>query len=157
MHDRYGPRDLYADLNGVAFVTVLVAVFDPANRSVTSVRAGHNPMIRFHPDRDPALREFRDGGLGIGLTNSKTFEERLVAETAEIQPGDLFLLYTDGIVEAKNRDNVEFGVENLVGVLRRAKGTAAPLLLQDLATELDRYTGNQPMEDDITAVCVKFS
>jgi serine phosphatase RsbU (regulator of sigma subunit) len=149
-------QDIVKDLDRSSFVTAAVLVYDPKARTLTSVRAGHNPPILYNPARGPVPRRFEAGGLMIGMAQPAVFDQQLVAETLEVQPGDVLLLYTDGLEEGKNTGGEEFGLERIVGTVKEEIGKPAAYLLGALFYAFDRFAGTVPQEDDLTAVCVKF-
>jgi sigma-B regulation protein RsbU (phosphoserine phosphatase) len=131
-------------------------VYDPAARTLTSLRAGHNPPLLFNPTREPRLHKFESGGLMIGMAMPGVFDAQLQPETVELMPGDVLLLYTDGIEEGKNASGAEFGLERMVPVLDAEHGKPGSYMLGALFYEFDRFAGSATQEDDLTAVCVKF-
>lgn len=149
-------EDVDRELGRVSFVTAFVAVFDPAAGTLSCVRAGHNPPLLFHPRREGRGLELKPRGMGLGIVNQAAFEPSLERLDLPLQPGDLLLLYTDGLVEARNKDGEQFGVERTREVLAATYGYPPALVLSHLAGALDGFAGDAVSEDDITAVCVRF-
>jgi sigma-B regulation protein RsbU (phosphoserine phosphatase) len=149
-------NDLFRELDRQSFVTAFVCIYDPAGRSIAYARAGHNPPLLFNPARDPKLVKFDAGGLGLGISKGPAFENTLVGETVEVQSGDIFLLYTDGLVEARNQAGEEFQIERIVSTLEASVDRPTSFILGVLSYELDRFSAGLPQEDDVTAVCVRF-
>ena len=147
--------DVDRELGRVTFVTAFVTVFDPAARTLTCVRAGHNPPLLFNPAREGRCLEIKPGGLGLGILGDQ-FEPTIEQQEIPVRSGDVLLLYTDGLVEARNKESEEFGVERTIQVLGATYGYTRALVLSQLAGELDGFTGKVASEDDITAVCVRF-
>ncbi len=148
--------DIVKDMDRSSFVTVAVIVYDPAARTLTSLRAGHNPPILFNPARDPQVGKFESGGLMLGMAQPAVFDAQLEPETLEVWDGDVLLLYTDGVEEGKNAAGEEFGLDRIVPVLRAEHGKPGAYVLGALFYEFDRFAGSVTQEDDLTAVCVKF-
>ncbi len=148
--------DVVKDMDRSSFVTVAVLVYDPAARTLTSLRAGHNPPLLYNPARDPQVHKFESGGLMIGMAQPGVFDVQLQPETIEVRPGDVLLLYTDGIEEGKNASGEEFGLGRMIPVLESEHGKPGSYLLGALFYEFDRFAGGVTQEDDLTAVCVKF-
>ena len=73
-----------------------------------------------------------------------------------IEAGDVLLLYTDGLVEARDKEGEQFGVERTTQILASTYGYTPNIVLRDLASAMDAFTGNAVSEDDITAVCIRF-
>jgi serine phosphatase RsbU (regulator of sigma subunit)/anti-anti-sigma regulatory factor len=147
--------DIVRDMDRSSFVTVSAVVFDPAVRTLTSARAGHNPPLLWSPSRKK-LHKFEAGGLMIGMAQPGLFDAQLAAETMDVVPGDLLLLYTDGIEEGKNPAGEEFGLDRMVPVLQAEAGKPPAYLLGSLFYEFDRFSGGVVQEDDLTALCILF-
>ena len=90
-------------------------------------------------------------GLCLGMLPSVTYDLRSQA----ISPGDILLLYTDGITESRNKDNEEFGVERLTAIIRKNKKTSAFDLTQTILDELNVFTAKADPADDRTLVVIK--
>ncbi|HYE98795.1 MAG TPA: PP2C family protein-serine/threonine phosphatase [Planctomycetota bacterium] len=148
--------DVDRELGRVSFVTAFVAVYDPAARTLTCVRAGHNPPVLYNPRRDGRCLRLQPGGLGLGILGDPLFEPTLEPLEIAVEAGDVLLLYTDGLTEARNREGEQFGLERTIQVLGSTYGYTPALVLSHLAGALDGFTGRADSEDDVTAVCVRF-
>lgn len=149
-------EDITGDLDRSSFVTVCIVVFDPAARKVTCVRAGHNPPILYNPGWGASFRRFEKGGLGLGMAPAAVFDRQLEGEESEVHPGDVLLIYTDGIEEGKNAGAEEFGMERMFKVLQAEAAKPGSYLLGALFYEFERFAGKVAQEDDLTALCIKF-
>ncbi len=148
--------DIVKDMDRSSFVTVSVVMYDPKARTLTSARAGHNPPLLFNPARGPEVRKFEAGGLMMGMASAAIFDAQMVGETLAVQPGDLLLLYTDGIEEGKNPAGEEFGLGRMLPVLQAEWSKPGAYVLGALFYEFERFAAGVKQEDDLTAVCVKF-
>lgn len=148
--------DVDKELGRVTFVTAFVAVFDPRVGVLSCVRAGHNPPLLVHPERPGRALELKPGGMGLGIIGRAPFEAKLERLEVPLKVGDVLLLYTDGLVEAVDKQGNQFGVERLVEVMTKTYGYPPALVMSELAGALDSFTGNAVAEDDVTAVCVRF-
>jgi serine phosphatase RsbU (regulator of sigma subunit)/anti-anti-sigma regulatory factor len=146
--------DIVKDMDRSSFVTVAAIVFDPVARTLTSARAGHNPPMIFNPTH--GMRKFESGGLMIGMAQPHIFDAQLAAEVVEVQPGDVLLLYTDGIEEGKNPSGEEFGTNRIEPVIQAEWAKPPAYVLGSLFYEFERFAAGVTQEDDLTAVCVKF-
>lgn len=149
--------DIVKDMDRSSFVTVAVLVWDPKARTLSSARAGHNPPLLFQPAKGGATHRFENGGLMIGMAPPAIFDAQLVPEVVHVESGDILLMYTDGLEEGKNTAGEEFGVDRISKVLETERGKPGSYLLGALFYEFDRFTAGVPQEDDLTAICVKFS
>lgn len=150
-------EDVDRELGRVSFVTAFVAIYDPAARTLTCVRAGHNPPLLYNPKRDGRCLRLEPNGMGLGIVGQNLFGTAIETLEIGVEAGDVLLLYTDGLVEAHDKDGAEFGVERTIKLLGNAYGYTPALILSHLAQALDGFTGNAVSEDDITAVCVRFT
>jgi len=148
--------DIYKDLDRHTFVTAFLGMLDPAARTLTYARAGHNPPLLFNKNRRPPHRKFETGGMMLGMAPGALFDRAMTPETVKLEPGDVILFYTDGLEEAKNDKGELFGLGRCTPVLEHDADRPPGYILGALAFELDRFSGALPQEDDITAICLKI-
>ncbi len=148
--------DLRRDLDRETFLTVSYAVLDAAAGTLRYVRAGHNHPLMVGPDPGQ-WREIKSGGTSIGVTHGEQFRSLLQEVSLDILPGQVFVQFTDGIVEAHDKAGEEFGVERFVGYLEKhaRAGRSVAQALESLPAELEAWTGTAEQEDDITALTVR--
>ena len=135
-------------LDGRRFTTAVLAEYDPSSRHLIYVNAGHNaPVLR---RANGGLEKLDVGGLPLGI------QSRVVYETAalDLQPGDALIFYTDGVVEAFNEKNEEFGEGRWRAVIRSLPVLSAQESLQFLMKPVDEFVGATRQADDIT--CLVF-
>jgi sigma-B regulation protein RsbU (phosphoserine phosphatase) len=131
---------------GLRFTTAFLAEYDPARRLFTYINAGHNqPILR----RNGGLIERLDvGGLPLGIQADAKYESASVA----LAPGDWLVVFTDGLVEAVNASDEEYGEAKLLVLLENAGSTSPQELLNRLMAGLDLFVGNTPQHDDVTCM-----
>jgi sigma-B regulation protein RsbU (phosphoserine phosphatase) len=137
------------------FVTAFYAVLDPATRTLTYSRAGHNPP-RLVRGTDRVLSLDADGGLPLGILDSQTYEQASVT----LEPGDLLLLYTDGITEAmaplKGGDSRElFGTDRLDALLLDRGAAGADGCIDRVRREVAAFSEHTPPTDDQTMIAIR--
>jgi sigma-B regulation protein RsbU (phosphoserine phosphatase) len=134
---------------GLRFTTAFLAEYDPVQRRVDYINAGHNnPILR----RSSGQVERLDvGGLPFGIQPEVKYE----AGTTTLAPGDWLIIFTDGLVEAENARQEEYGEVRLMTALEAGKSFEPPDLLKRLMTELDLFVGNTPQHDDVTCMLLK--
>jgi serine phosphatase RsbU (regulator of sigma subunit) len=145
--------DLVKDLDRQSFVSVAAVVYDPARRLLSCARAGHCPPLLLGPR---GRREFASGGLAIGMAQPGIFDAKIDPQAEAVEAGDVLILYTDGIEEAKNAEGNMFGVERIVEAVQGDLARPAGFILGSLFHSYDRFVGALPQEDDVTAICAKF-
>lgn len=134
------------------FVTAFYAVLNPRDRTLTYARAGHNPPRLVRGDRVLSLDEV--GGLPLGLVPGQSYELARVP----LEPGDLVLLYTDGIIEATSPPGSAeelFGVGRLDAVLVECRDCGAEGCLEKVCAALTAFTGNASPPDDQTLFALR--
>ena len=130
------------------FVTALIAVYDPAVREVHYVSAGHNPgLIRRAGGQ---LERLAGGGLAMGVDPNEEPSEH----SAKLEPGDLLVLYTDGVTEARNEQGKLFGEERLEELLVRSGGGAEEVA-DGIVSAVATFQGGAAAADDITLVVMR--
>jgi len=134
------------------FVTVCYIVIDVKDRSINIVDAGHLPVIAAHKDAPAELLEVK-GGMAIGIMDGIEFPENVIKP---FKQGDVFLLYTDGVTEARNSKRKEFGEGEIIKALEESKGTTAQKIVDTILRRIRRFQGKARQHDDITLVAVKI-
>jgi serine phosphatase RsbU (regulator of sigma subunit) len=134
---------------GLRFTTAFLAEFDPASRALTYINAGHNAPILQRSSG--GVERLTNGGLPLGIQAEAAYESGSVI----LQAGDWLVIFTDGLVEAVNQRNDEYGEERLLGVLQAAATTAPADLLRRMMSEVDTFVGVTPQHDDITCMVVR--
>jgi serine phosphatase RsbU (regulator of sigma subunit) len=136
---------------GVRFTTAFFAELDPATGAVSYVNAGHNvPILR---RRSGIIERLEAGGLPVGIFPEAGYQ----LGSARLDPGDWLVIFTDGVVEAVNAKDEEYGEPNLIRLVDAQSATAPAELLRSLLADLDRHVGNAPQHDDITCLLLKRS
>ncbi len=144
---------LMENLERKAFISVLYAIYDTARSTVTLARAGHCPMILVS---GTGHRLIRPNGLGLGLTEGELFQSSTEELTLTLKPGDVCLLYTDGITEARNSDGEEFGYDRLVKLANAIHHLSALEIQNRILLEIRAYCSKAGFEDDLTLVVIKW-
>jgi sigma-B regulation protein RsbU (phosphoserine phosphatase) len=134
------------------FVTAFYGVYDPVERSLAYSCAGHNPprLRRCSEHSVYSLEEI--GGPPLGLFDELDYEQT----TLRLKPNDILAFYTDGVTEAMNASNAQFGVDRLDKVLGRCE-LDAPEMVRAVIEAVDDFTGGLPPEDDRTLLVAKVS
>jgi sigma-B regulation protein RsbU (phosphoserine phosphatase) len=150
-------RLLCSSIGGAAsYVTFFYAQFDEKTRRLTYVNAGHNPPLLMHVRRaegNGGLRHVRleTGGMVVGLFEHVGYEQ----ETLQLQGGDLLLAYTDGVTEASNPAEEEFGEDRLQAALAEAGDLPADAVRDAVVRSVQAFTAGAPQHDDLTFVVLK--
>jgi len=134
---------------GARFTTAFFAELDSLTGEVVHINAGHNaPILR---RASGTIERLEVGGIPLGITEGVPYE---VGRT-RLDAGDYLVIFTDGVVEAFNKNDEEYGEQKLLGVVNHAADGAPPQLLQSLLADLDGFVGNTPQHDDMTCLLLK--
>nr|HQV31183.1 PP2C family protein-serine/threonine phosphatase [Calditrichia bacterium] len=140
------PAKLLAELNSIffentprqIFISMLVGLFDLEKKQLTFARAGHNPLL-VSKGRESTALELMPKGLAIGMDGGTLFRRIIEEAQVEIESGDVFLFYTDGLSEALNSRGEEFGEERLCQIVSNVgDGESAAQILHRILEEIDR-------------------
>lgn len=136
------------------FISVIYGIIDVENEELLIARGGHCPAAMIN--LEGTARFIRTQGLGLGLDRSGFFRQSLVEEHMRLQPGDVFVLYTDGVVESRNSAGDEYGYDRLLAALTEYRHEDAPELHRSLLGDLDGFLDETEYDDDLTLVVLKW-
>jgi serine phosphatase RsbU (regulator of sigma subunit)/pSer/pThr/pTyr-binding forkhead associated (FHA) protein len=131
------------------FVTLFATELDPASGILRYINAGHNPPLLGR--RDGTIEQLSSGGFPLGIIPDAEFE---VGET-KLEPGESLVIYSDGVSEANNLRDEEFGLDRLSQVVQKNLNSSAAGLRDKVESALSTFTQSAPANDDITLVIVK--
>lgn len=131
------------------FVTFFFCELDKENGLLRFVNAGHNPPLIL--DKEGNIQRLESCGLCLGMFPSSSYEIKEIT----LDPGEMALLYTDGITESRNKENEEFTEERLIEVVRRHSKLEASKLLDKIKDEVNSFTAGTDQMDDMTLVLIK--
>ena len=131
------------------FVTLFYGVLDPARHAFHYANAGHNrPLLA---GADGSVTTLDLGGLVLGFMPDQDYAEA----THPFAPGDVLLIYSDGIVEAMNAQRIQYGEERLTEVLRQHRAAPAHTLIDQVRLAVQHHAGSTPQTDDMTMLVIK--
>ncbi|MDP9361451.1 MAG: PP2C family protein-serine/threonine phosphatase [Acidobacteriota bacterium] len=130
------------------FVTFFFSILDPVRHTMAFCNAGHNPPLLFSASGHSDLRT---SGLVLGMIDGHPYKEGSVT----LAPGDVVVIYSDGVTEAVNSMDEEFGEERLIEIARLHRHESAASMLSSIIAAVLQHCGTQPQYDDMTLVIVK--
>jgi phosphoserine phosphatase RsbU/P len=139
-----------ADSKSGMFVTLFYGTIDAKTRTLTYVNAGHNPPILCHA-ADGTFEELEGTGMALGATD----DARYTYGQKVLSPGDLLVMYTDGITEAENPRQEMFGEERLRAVIGRVRMQHSGEVISGILDAVKEFSGDYPQSDDITLMVIK--
>lgn len=152
------PKDGIAEANDLIcsdsvygmFLTMVYCLFNPNAGEVTYVNAGHNPPLVYRSDKDE-LVELTRTGIPLGIDEDTTYDQ----ESTQLDPDDFILFYTDGVCDAMNSEEQEFGMDRVRSVLLDNSRQSAHEILEAVEKAISEHTQSANQFDDITMLVAK--
>ena len=138
---------LEADNEAAMFVTLFYSVLDPETGTLHYANGGHNPPLIVRPGGASTLLPMT-GGVALGVMPDFPYRQ----ESVVLEPGDIAVMYTDGVTEAMNAENEEFGVERLQAVFEERRPEDAREVSEAVFDAVHAFAGDTPQSDDITCL-----
>jgi phosphoserine phosphatase RsbU/P len=143
-------RLVHNTTDGERFITCFYGLIDPEHKRLLYISAGHNPPLLLRGDGTSEL--LTQGGLPLGIFETSRYSESVV----EFRSGDILVLYTDGVVEASNQREEEFGLKRLEEVVRASRDRRAHEIVKAITTAVDEHSSEVGgPEDDLTISIIK--
>jgi Serine phosphatase RsbU, regulator of sigma subunit len=150
---KHANETLSRSLDKKSFVSALYAIFDTERHTMQISNAGHCPMVHL-TENGAEIVKLR--GLALGLDKGQTFNKVIGEEERALRPGDVVVFYTDGLIEAVNASDEQFGFERLLQVLSQMRQQSATEIKKALFEAVNAFAGEQgSIKDDLTILVVK--
>ena len=132
------------------FVTLFYGILSEQNRSLTYVNAGHNSPLVYRSDSEQ-FEELSLTGIAIGVLEGEEYSQK----SLPINPGDIIVLYTDGITESLSSSDEMFGESRLKSIIQKNASLSALEIQNKILDEVQIFCGSEPQFDDITLLIIK--
>jgi sigma-B regulation protein RsbU (phosphoserine phosphatase) len=142
------------DIADDMFVSMLYMVLDTETRELVVARAGHERPI-LAPGDGSGLRVVDSTGIAIGIGDPEAFDGMLKVERVLLNPGDVIVVYTDGVTEAMNERGEEWGIDNFLEAIKIAADEGAHSVLNNVQQRLLRFVGDMAQYDDMTLLALR--
>ncbi len=142
-------RSLYRSTSPEKFVTAFYGIISRDDNTLLYASAGHEPAIHLHSDG--SIDMLTNGGIMLGVRDDFVYDD----ETVSFEPGDVVVIFSDGITEAIDGEGGMYGVEPLKEVLRTHRQESAERIRLSVLDALRQFIGSTRQSDDITLVVVK--
>jgi serine phosphatase RsbU (regulator of sigma subunit) len=136
------------DARANLFVTVFYGVLDPSSGLLTYANAGHTPPYLLNAN--PGVQTLRNTGMPLGIDEDSTWTQ----ETVVIHPGDVLLLYTDGVTDAQNSQGEFIDRKAILNITSHSLGQPVEHIHQAILQVVHDFVGDAPRFDDITLVII---
>ena len=147
-------RQLFPDIREDMFISMAYGILDGSNGKLVFARAGHDAPLLYRR-QSGKVELLRPPGLALGIDGGTVFERVTKDLEVDLLPGDCVLLYTDGVREAVDSQDEQFGLERMAESFRMAAPLGAEAVLARMQEELRQFTGPGPQMDDITLVAIE--
>jgi len=156
------PADIVSDVNrqitrdfaeSGGFMTLFYLSIDPANRSLGWVRAGHDPAIFYDPELDK-FDELHGAGMALGVDADRRYEQ---FRKTDLKQGQVIVLGSDGLWEARNPQGEMFGKEPIHQIIRQSPAMAAGEIVTACFNRFNAFLGDRAPEDDVTLVVIRIT
>ena len=144
-------NELTIDSEPDKFITLFLAMLDPKDKTITWASGGHDPAIRYNPDKG-VMEELSADGIPIGFLPNMEFKP---AGPVKLVKGDILLIGTDGIWEAENEQEEMFGKDRLSKIVNENSDKTAEKLCQIIVNSVVEFCKPAKPQDDITVVIIK--
>jgi sigma-B regulation protein RsbU (phosphoserine phosphatase) len=132
-----------------SFITFFFCELNRKSGEMRFINAGHNPPLILK--KNGKIERLESSGLCLGMFPSSTYE----INTITMEPGDMALLFTDGITESRNKKNEEFSEKRLTSLIKKRPKLSAQKLLDKIHDEVGKFTSGTDQMDDMTLVVIK--
>lgn len=142
-------------LERTSFITLSYFILDTNDCTIKISRAGHCPSI-YYNESENKVDFLKSKGLGLGIIRNQQYCKYIEVNELTYATGDLLVMYTDGIIEAKNSENEDFGYDRLKQVVQSNIKKSIDKIQEALISSLNDFTQIDEIEDDFTIMILKF-
>ncbi len=158
----YSPYDILVNTNNIlfdslekkSFITLLVAQIDYKKQILRFARGGHCPVLHYKA-KEKETEFLQPPGIAVGLTKGDLFDSTLKEEKVKLATDDILAFYTDGLSEAMDKNNVEFGDERLGEIIKNNAHLKVDELKEKVIDDILNFLDGQNLHDDLTLVLIK--
>lgn len=147
-------RYLFPDIREDMFISMNYGVLDPENGRMVFARAGHDPALVFRKAKGE-VEELRPRGLALGIDKGEVFERVTKDCSVDLESGDCVLFFTDGVKEAVNANDEEFGMTRLANIFMEAAVMGAEEVVKRIQEAVEDFAGEGAQMDDVTIVAIE--
>jgi len=131
------------------YITFFIGIYDENDMTLEYINAGHNPPLQY--TKNKKIEKLKTGGIFIGFL---PFEYE--SDKVQLNSGDILVLFTDGLIEAMNDNEDEFGEENVINIIKKNSKSTSKIIQNTLIEEVKKHIGDKELEDDFTLVVTKI-
>ena len=143
-------RRMVTDAHTDQFVTAFYGILDPSSGRLTYCNAGHNPPYLASAQASQSVQALNKTGLPLGVFEDADWKEEII----QLAPGDVLVLYTDGITEAQDSQQHLFKDDRLLACIQANLGRSAHDVQNAILADISEFVGQAPQVDDITLAVI---
>jgi sigma-B regulation protein RsbU (phosphoserine phosphatase) len=147
-------RQLYPDIKEDMFISMAYLILDHQRDGVTLARAGHDAPLLYKRDSQ-TVTPIKSPGMVVGIDSGNVFDRLTVDFAVPLDRDDCLILYTDGVTEALNTDEDEFGLDRMIQSVRASATDGAQTIVKRIIEDVRNFTGSLPQNDDITLIAIR--
>ncbi len=132
------------------FATLFFSSLNYQSHLLRYSNAGHNPPLFFRNNDDKIIR-LKEGGMILGIMENSEYEEGEI----KFEKGDLLVIFSDGITEAMNIKDEEFGEERLIRAIKEKRSEDTNTIIDYIVKEIRKFAGKRPQNDDMTIIAIR--
>lgn len=141
---------IFTDMRGGLSLTAFYGILEPQTGQLRYVNAGHNPPMLFGNLKGNPVDMLTPTGMALGVSEGANWQQNMIS----FSPGDLLVMYTDGITEAHNSEGDFFNEPRLQAVIRNRREHSADEILDSILEEINAFTNSAPGQDDMALVAL---
>ncbi|MEM7256856.1 MAG: GAF domain-containing SpoIIE family protein phosphatase, partial [Pseudomonadota bacterium] len=141
------------DFSDEQYITLFIGIYDPYTRQLQYASAGHDPPLLVYRASTGAFEYLESTGLPVGMFANTVYQQGLVRE---LTSNDILLLMSDGVNEALDKNQEQFGKQRITEFVRLHCDLDPTALIQSLIDKVFEFSHGMPRNDDITMVCLKL-
>lgn len=139
-----------------SFISATYFVVDTTSKTIRYSRAGHCPVL-YHKASTGITEYLKDKGTALGMVRGNNYSRLVETNVIQYATGDIMVLYTDGITEAKNQRSEEFDYDRLADALREVTDKSPHEIEKNIIQRLYEFSGSKDINDDYTSMTIKFN
>tara|TARA_R110002096_G_scaffold14302_12_gene49884 strand:- start:6142 stop:7581 length:1440 start_codon:yes stop_codon:yes gene_type:complete len=147
-------QSIFPDIKEDMFVSLLYLILERGSNEITMARAGHEPPILFRKATQE-IELIEPPGLAAGIDAGPVFKRTVKDHRFTMESGDILFLYTDGLIEALDRDGDEYGIDQLSRAVKNYSSKSSEELVQAITTEIEQFSVGMSQTDDITLIAIE--
>jgi sigma-B regulation protein RsbU (phosphoserine phosphatase) len=138
-----------------SFISATYFVVNTNTKTIRYSRAGHCPVL-YHKASTGTTEYLKDRGTALGMVRGLGYLKLIETNELHYAPGDIMVLYTDGITEAKNQKGEEFDYDGLMEALKEVTEKSSHEIENNITQRLYEFSGSSDINDDYTSMTIKF-